>query len=495
MTQEPRLISKSRYLSGLQCAKLLWAQTHARARFPPIDAATQFIFDQGHEVGRIAQRLAPGGVEVQGRSYAGTVARTQALLPLRRPIYEASFAAAGIYCRVDILEPAAGAAWNLLEVKSSTRVKDLNLHDIAVQAVCLQNAGIEFDRLFLVHIDTTYVREGEIDPERLLHREDVTDTVRALVPGVLPALREMHDVLESPEPAVPIGAHCTEPYACALMAQCWAHVPDDSVTHLTRAGRKAWAWIDAGHTRIADLADDELNDKQRVQRDAFATGAMQVDRPALGAWLDRLAYPLVHLDFEAFAVAVPRLDGTRPYQRIAFQASVHIVTRPAADPEHHGFLATEPRDPRPALARFLAELPREGSVLAWHASYERGVLRELALECPEYAAALEDLARRMIDLETPFAAFLVHHPDQRGSTSIKAVLPALVGDSYAGEAIGDGNAAAGAYVRAVYGWPGAGQMDVFARDEVMERLRRYCKKDTESMVRVLAVLEELVGDL
>ena len=59
-----RFLSKSAYLAGQQCKKLLWHRFNARDQFPPIDEATQAIFDQGHEVGALAKKLFPDGIEL-----------------------------------------------------------------------------------------------------------------------------------------------------------------------------------------------------------------------------------------------------------------------------------------------------------------------------------------------------------------------------------------------------------------------------------------------
>jgi hypothetical protein len=57
-------ISKSKFLAGLQCLKLLWHAHNAKHLLPKPDAAQRAIYDQGHEVGTLAKQLFPGGIEV-----------------------------------------------------------------------------------------------------------------------------------------------------------------------------------------------------------------------------------------------------------------------------------------------------------------------------------------------------------------------------------------------------------------------------------------------
>ena len=547
-------LSKSNHVAGLQCPLLLWTRVHRRDRIPPPDEATRRIFEAGHEVGRLAQRIAPGGEEVPFGRMMATVEATGRLLSARRPIYEASFIGRGVYCRVDILrpsrrradgrmadDPAHGDAWDLMEVKSTTRVKDVHLHDIAVQDLCLRAAGIAVDRLFLVHLDRSYRRRGAVDPHGLFHAEDVTARVRALADDLEEAVARAFRVIEGPEPTVPIGPHCDEPYECPLKPRCWAHLPDHAATTLVRAGRGAFDWMERGWVRVVDVPDPELGDAQLVQKRAVAAGGPLVDRASLRTWLQGLQPPLLFLDFEAFAPAVPVLDGTGPYEDVPFQASVHVVegweefarwVEGDADAvsardsgfSHLEFLATSPDDPRPALVDFLAALPSTGSVVAWHGSYERRILERLAewaasagvgasaewgasaetgassgasaptdapaSTVPYKTAALRSLADRLVDLEEPFRRLALYHPEQRGSTSIKAVLPAWTGRGYEGDAVADGRAAAAEYLRVIHG-----EVDPTERARVLEALRSYCRKDTWSMVEMLAVVRrEAVGE-
>ena len=57
-------ISKTKYMNGLQCPRLLWFCVNQPEAMPPVDEETQFLFDQGHEVGNFAKMLFPEGIEV-----------------------------------------------------------------------------------------------------------------------------------------------------------------------------------------------------------------------------------------------------------------------------------------------------------------------------------------------------------------------------------------------------------------------------------------------
>jgi hypothetical protein len=131
-------ISKSRFLQGLQCPKLLWNAYNAKHLFPEIATALQAVFDQGHEVGAFAKRMFPGGIEIETghTDFEGAIQLTQKALRLSRPIFEATLSAHGGYARADILNPVGKDDWNIIEVKSTTGLKDVHIPDLALARTC-----------------------------------------------------------------------------------------------------------------------------------------------------------------------------------------------------------------------------------------------------------------------------------------------------------------------------------------------------------------------
>jgi hypothetical protein len=493
------LLSKSKYLTGLQCPKLLWYSYNEPEKIPKPDAAKQAIFDAGHLVGDYAKLRYPGGVEVlRAGTLQDTVADTQELLPQRKPIFEASFLADQLYCRVDVLVPAPGAnpesgaaandTWDLVEVKSATSVKPVNIEDVAFQAHCLERSGIKLNRLYLMHVDNRFVRDGDIDPDALLHAEDVTTEARSILPEVPDAAEELLGVIDGAKPDIPIGPNCTAPYGCDLKAHCWSFLPDHDVTELYKARtRTKFDLIDDGILALADVPAERLNDKHRIQQDAVVTGEPHVEPDPIRDWLSRLTFPLYCLDFETMNPAVPLVDGTRPYQQVPFQFSLHVLDAFDSEPMHFEYLATNPGDPRPDLIEGLREIGPEGTILAYYMGFERGVLNDLGNSFPEHREFLADLAARLDDLLIPFRSFWYYHPDQRGSCSLKAVLPALTGKSYEGLAIQDGKQAAREFQHAVYG-----DATDEEREQTLADLSTYCRQDTEAMVDILDALRALV---
>jgi hypothetical protein len=471
-------VSKSKYLNGLQCHKLLWYAYNDKKAIPAPDEATQAIFDQGHDVGALARSLFPGGIEISGdvTQFAEVLERSRGALSLRKPLFEAAFTYKNAYARADILLPVHRNEWDIVEVKSSTQVKEINLHDLALQRYAYEGAGLRIRTCSLMHIDNTYVRRGAIDPQRLLATEDVTDDVALLLPGVERNLASMVRIIGAPKyPRTPIGPHCSDPYDCPLRDLCWDSLPEENVFSLYRGGAKAWELFGRGIEKLDDIPEDfPLSAVQKIQMEAYDTGKPVVDRKALGAFLGTLEYPLYYLDFETFATAIPLYDGVRPYQNIPFQFSLHIVGAPGKTPEHHAFLAPGEEDPRTELLAELKDLlGKKGSIICYNASFEKARLRESCEAYPSYAAWWEKTEGRVVDLLVPFRSFQYYHPSQRGSASMKVVLPAITGKGYEGMAIADGGTASREYLRVTYGGASA-EEKTRVRDELLE----YCGLDT-----------------
>jgi hypothetical protein len=481
-------LSKSKYLAGLQCPKLLWYHYNSREDIPEPDEATHAIFDAGHVIGNYAKQIYPDAVEVSfDNGFQGTLDATAELLPLRKPVFEASVLVDRSYCAADILIPVGDDAWDLIEVKSGTRTKPENLEDLAFQASCLGRAGLRLERLSLMHVDNSYVREGEIDPNGLLRVEDVTADVVHRIDKVPGRIRQLLSVVEGPVPNTPIGQQCSKPYECSLKQLCWDFLPAHPVTEMYLCrGNKAFDMISQGVCRLADAPQKRLTERQLIQQRVVTSGQPHVDPGSIRAWLDELEFPLYCLDFETIYPAVPLFDGTRPYQQIPFQFSLHVLEAWDSEPKHFEFLATDQEDPRRPLIDGLRTIGSMGTILAYNIGFEIRRIRELALSLPECRELLEGLIGRFRDLATPFQRFWYYHPDQKGSCSLKAILPVLTGESYDNLPIGDGGSAAREFLRVIHKDPTA-----VDREGVLKHLREYCCQDTRVMVDILNVLRRI----
>jgi hypothetical protein len=485
----PGNLSKSKYLNGIQCSRLLWVSVNDAGRIPQPDAAKQYIFDQGHLVGELAHRLYPGGINVDTANIGDNLKETLASLPLRKPLFEAGFSAKRLYCRVDILNPAGEDEWDIIEVKSTVSVKDEHVLDVEFQRHCCLNAGLKVRNCHVMHLDKNYIKQGEVDPDRLFAAEDVTAKLDKVTGEFEERLAGMLAVIDSGKcPKVAVGRHCNSPYPCPLHNECWAHMPKHHVMTLYGGKKLGESLIARGIFDIGDIPGDVVLDaKQQIQKQCVDSDSSHINTGEIRTFLASLKYPLYFMDFETLSTAIPIYDGSRPHQSIPFQFSVHSLAAPGAGPVHYSYLAEGPDDPRPA---FIAELDKtvgfDGSILVYHAPFEKGVLQDLAEAFPGYRERIESIVQRIVDLIIPFSNFSCYHPDQVGSASLKQVLPALTGLGYGGLEIAEGQTAGPKFMESV-----SGNIPDEERQKIRENLIAYCGLDTYGMIEIVLRLEQV----
>ena len=440
-------LSKSRFQYGLQCLKRLYLETYRRDLADPVDAGQQALFDMGTAVGELARQRFPGGTLVD-ESYLEHAQSVESTLPLLScpdvpAIYEAGFIYEGIRTRVDILKRRGDGYFDLIEVKSGTGVKQEHYTDVAIQLYVVEGSGVPVRNTFLMHLDRDYVyRGGEHNLEELFSMEDVTATARSFVENAAAGkLAQMWSTLaREEEPDIQIGQHCTRPYRCSFYEHCRRNLD-----------------IDYGRRSIS---------------------------PDLGSALEEIRFPAAFLDFEATNPAIPVYPGTRPYQAIPFQWSLHVMDC-SGGVEHGWFLNDDAADPRERLATALLEaVPPVGSIVTY-SSYEKTIVNRLAEALPHHAEYLRSLCERMVDL-LQVVRGNVRHPEFRGSYSLKSVLPVLVpAMGYSDLEIAEGMTAAASYARMT-----GEDTPECEKAGLRQALLSYCARDTEAMVRVYEALVE-----
>ena len=478
-----QLLTKSKYMNGLQCPKLLWHRFNAPEKIPEPDESTQFRFDQGHLVGNLAKKLFPDGIDIPADPFMENISKTSQLVAKKKTLFEAGMLAGDIYSRIDILNHSSDG-WEIIEVKSSTQLKDEYLPDIAFQKFCCEKAGLKVNNCFLMHVNNKFVKKGEIDPQEFFVKRDVDSMLDSS--NIADNIANMKYVISSSKcPDIPIGSQCNSPHPCPLIPLCWEYMPKNNVFDLYSGGLKSKELFDKGILAIKDIpADVALSDKQNIQRLCAIKGKPHIDKPKIKHFLKELEYPLHFLDFETFATAIPLLEGTRPYENIPFQYSLHIVDEKGKT-KHHSFIAEGKEDPRKKFIDSLKKsILENGSIIVYNATFERNVLKSLAGLFPKESKWVDSVTGRFVDLLLPFKSFLYYDSKQEGSASIKDVLPALTGKSYDELDISEGQSASLAYLDMTYG-----EMKPKDVKKTRKALETYCGLDTEGMIWIVDKLK------
>jgi hypothetical protein len=478
-------LSKTRILNGLQCPKRLWLEVHRPELAEYSKLSAQFI-QAGNEVHKAYRELIPDGILVEHvDDLNAALEQTRLILSesAGAPVFEGAFEHTGVLVRADLIFPVSTGS-RLVELKAAGSVKDYHIQDCAIQTWVIEGAGIPIKTVELAVIDTSFVYPGGGDYRGLFRHEDVTESVRILIPQVAGWVRECRKVLESAMPVVGIGDHCRAPYACPLLEHCSVEGPAYPVTCLPYGRNVAEELMAEGILDIRDIPEGKLSNSthERVHR-VTKSGKAEIV-PSVVAVLNQFPYPRYYLDFETIAFAVPRWRGTRPYQQIPFQWSCHVEHADGSI-EHKWFLDTSGEAPMRAVAESLVSNLGDSGTIFMYSPFEKTRISELAFMFPNLAGRLDSLAKRLVDLY-PIVKDHYYHPDMMGSWSLKSVTACIAPEmSYEKlQEVTDGMAAQRAYLEIIM--PGT---DNVRRENLRNKLFEYCKLDTIAMIRITRLLQ------
>jgi CRISPR/Cas system-associated exonuclease Cas4 (RecB family) len=487
-----RALSKSKIISYLQCSRRIWLEIH-RPELSETSDRSELAMKSGNQVGEIAQQLYshssnPTVVDRESLGLSVALRRSQELLGSNEPIFEAGFVAAGAMVFTDVMLPVGGPGhrqWRMVEVKASTGVKDYHRNDIAIQAYVATKAGVPLASASIAYVDSSWVYPGDRQYVGLLKEEDLTAEALGRGQEVEGWIREAHKVVsENVEPEVSFGSQCYDPFECGFLNYCQSKEPQAEypLSWLPRIQAKALkAFIAEGGVKdLRDVPDELLNERQQRVKSCTLKDEPWFDAEGARDALTWLEQPTYFLDFETIQFAVPIWKGTRPYQQIPFQFSLHLISSDGTL-SHSDFLDLSGEDPSRRLAEALLDCCGEkGVIFAYNAAFERTRIKELADQFPELRDRLLSLKERVFDL-LRVAERNYYNPIQQGSWSIKAVLPAVAPDlNY--EALGgvqNGGMAMDAFLEAID--PACG---LLRKEEIKRQLLAYCCLDTLAMVRV-----------
>ena len=487
-------LSKSTYMRGLQCEKSLYLhKVHPELR-GEISDSQEALFRQGTTVGDLARKLFPGGKDcstTNRNEFQIAAERTQEYIRNGESvIYEAAFIHDQILVFADILV-STREGWQMYEVKSTTQVKDTHIKDASLQAFVIEKCGVMLKDIFIIHLNNQYVRNGDLDVDRLFTKALIANEARKLISEVPQNLDHIRSYLKKDEiPEKEIGPHCGSPYACDFMNYCWQDVPNRSVFEIARMkGDRKFDYFHQGIIRLADFPEeDHLSYKQRLQVTSEKTGETHINIEAIKEFVSILSYPLYFMDFETINLAIPLFDYSRPYEQIPFQYSLHFQKKKDGEIDHYEFLAeTDGSDPRLRfIKRLISDCGTEGNILVYNKAFESGRLTALANIFHHYADEIAAIQSRMVDLMVPFQKGWYYTPDMAGSYSIKAVLPALVPElAYDDLEIENGGDASNIFAAMA---SGSFNDNI---DEARTNLLAYCKMDTLAMVEILKKLNQI----
>ena len=500
-------LSKSKLLDLIKCQKLFWLRTHNQILYQN-DPQKEFLFKRGRLVEKKAQTLFGDGPNIfnETNNFSERINLTKKYISDNCfPIFEATFQYEGLLVMVDVLTKSENG-FEIFEIKSgSIKAKDDPeehfIMDLAIQTFVLKNIGIELSKASLVFINSDYVREEHEDLSQLFVSKNVLNQTFELHEDIRSYIDESKMVKQLNNcPNIDIGRHCKKPYTCDAYDLCWQSIPEYSVFNIFpfRKGSKANRAMELREVNILNVQDVPIdNSLTKTQRKKIELEKkiqekdIIIDTEEVKNFLNSLNYPIYHLDFETYQSPIPKFPGTKPYQQIPFQFSLHIEDE-NHKLIHREFLAKDQdTDERKKL---IIELTKHipnlgGTVLAFNSSFEKSRINELATAFPEFKEHLDSINHRMLDLAVLFEKKYIYKKDMIGSYSIKKILPSLVkdhADAYKKlQGVKNGGDASRTFLEL--------SDQAFSEQDILDRRRNlldYCKLDTKAMVEILKFVRQ-----
>lgn len=491
-------LSKSRYCKARQCKKIIWLK-----KYKPeyaIQKARDIVLENGTKVGQLAKGLFGKYENIDFNENLNIMIDQTKKLLKNKPniITEASFNYNNNFCSVDILKNDIDGV-EIYEVKSSTEISDIYLDDVSYQYYILNNLEFNIKKACIVYINNKYVKQGNLELNKLFNIEDVTEIAKSKQQEIENNIYELNKYMEEHmdnEPKDDIGIKCFKPYECEFWEYCTRYLPKPNVfdikggMHLDKKFEKYYD----GKISFNDLQNENINPKYLEQID-FELNNLQpkIDKDYIKEIIKALNYPLYFLDYETYQVAIPEIDGTRPYQQLPFQYSLHIIKEEGEAIEHKEFLAEiEDKDfIRHFAENLIKDIPDNGSVIIYNRAFEPARNREIAEMYPDLKDELERINCNMIDFLEPFKQRKYYTKEMQGSASIKYVLPALYQkdselDYHNLPVVHNGEEASEAFL-SLKGKSKEKQK------EIRNGLLVYCQLDTYAMVKIWMKFKEILS--
>lgn len=483
------LISKSEYMLYLKHPAWLWIKKHAKHLMPTVDDDLQARFNEGHAFEPFVESLFPNLIRLGFNSYFEYLDLPENTLRAwdenAEVLSQGRYESGSITCISDIVRKK-GDAFILTEIKSSSAAKAEHTFDLAFQKIVLEGAGFPIERCEVAHVNSRYIRQGEINSNEFVGFTDITPEVNELVEATKSRIDHairIEQASEMPDPRPERARLKSYQDWLSIRQTISPPLPENSIHFLPFMDAEKSTMLATEGINTVDKIKDLSILKKSTQKYLIAKeqGVRLVEKDRLSAFLSKISYPVYYFDYEASQSLVPPWDGTRPYQQVPFQYSLHILREPNGDLEHFEYLHRDTSNPMPRMLESLQEnVGDEGSILVWYEPYEKSRNNEMAEMYPNFANFLNAFNDRIIDLMKPFSKDMVRDQAFKGSSSIKKVLPALVPSlTYDGLDIQEGVAAARKWKEVTLK-----EVSEVEREKVYLDLIEYCKLDTLAMVQI-----------
>ena len=493
-------LSKSKYVSGKRCEKLLWLGIYKKEES---EDSNENVLINGNMVGEYARKLFGDYILIKydENDISNMINETNKYLKDKPNIIcEASFSYDNNFCSVDILKNDEDGV-EIYEVKSSTEIHESYIYDASYQTWVLSKLGLNVKKTSIVYLNNKYIKNGNLELNKLFIIEDISNLID--IDNIEEEVSKYKKIINSKEePNNDLSLNCMKnkkfSYDCPFFKYCIKHLPKPNVfdvgcyTHFDKKLEKYYE----NKITFKDLVKEDDFNKNAMEQIEFELNDLKpkINKENIKSFLNTITYPIYFLDFESYQSVIPTIDGTNPYRQICFQYSLHYYLKENSDIKHTEFLSDDYEgNPMYGLCKKLCEdIPKDSCVIVYNQSFEMSRLKEMAELFPEFKDHLLNINDNIIDLFPVFRNHDYYVKEMEGSSSIKKVLPALFPndsnlDYHNLKQVHKGDEASMAFL----------SLKDLSKEEEKElryNMLEYCKLDTLAMVKIYDRLLEVVNE-
>jgi len=499
-------LTKTKINSGLRCQKKLWYDF-----YPPAKQKDEYAVRAGNRFGEVIKNIYGKGLDLsEVKDISDAIQKTKEALNSKdvNIIYEAAFMHEDILVRTDVLKRTRNG-WELLEAKASGEKKKQHIPDIAIQYFVVNSCGVNLASVKIILINSEFIYLGHEDYKDLVNEVQIDNEELELeakkIFADIDELKKMGE-LSTPIPVVAMEEEkCNKPYKCEYKSRCITLLPRSDlasykiIPYLSKELREY-----CEEKNIVDLQDVPLK-YLNVKRKGYAINFQKIIQDAHKdnkKWVnsnlkDSLAFdfPVYFLDFETAQQTKPIIIGTKPFEKLPFQWSLHKwegFEKDISSIEGDFFLDFSSQDiERKFTESLLKAIGAKGTIFAHNAGYEKAILKGLMEKeyLKDLKNGMDSVIKRIKDtLEITRENF--YDPKMNGSWSLKDIVKAVPDSVGYNEldVINDGNGAQLAWF--ICTEKNTNKVEIKRQSTL---LKEYCSKDTLNLYYLLKYLIDLSG--
>lgn len=432
------LLTKTSFCQGVICPKNMYLSNRHSSILIDEDERLGIKYRRGHYVEDCARKQFKDGIYIDDSlTLDEKLLQTQnAISQSDKCVFQATFLFDKILIIVDVLSPNQDS-YDIIEIKSTTSVKNYHIPDLAIQNYVLEGLGLNVNSTFICHLNNKHIHPNQGD---LFTISDCSDEVNEYMKTIQDKIKSLQQIVDKPEaPVFDISPNCHNPHKCMFIKTCWKDVPNPSIFTIPSISKKeTWPLynkgiitIDQYQNYINTMSLKKKSKHKHSNKKKMFLKSYKDDKPLFDVWgikesLIKLHEPLYFVDFKTLEWPIPKYIGTKPYSSIPYQCSVHKLE--GNDLHYSEFLWNNLNDPRESFIKNLLETTEQyGSIIVYLKGPKKDYFQKLSDQFPEYKNQLNTMINRVWNMYEIFDKYYFD-AKFKGNTSLRGISSVILPD-------------------------------------------------------------------